>query len=160
MIYKCPSLVLIRQHYDPQQTPGKLLFYPGGVGAVYSWHSLEAGWKNNAGGCIPEGIYVAVREKSPKFGMFLWEIYNVEGRNECKIHKGNYYRNFDGCVGIGQTLADLDKDGKVDITNTNDSITELMKVTEPYRYLPLTVTGPEHQWIHPNSVPMFATAFT
>lgn len=39
--------------------------------------------------CIPAGIYAVGWHRSPKFG-WCYKLFNVKGRNEILIHKGNY----------------------------------------------------------------------
>lgn len=159
MTFPIPAMVVFRELYQDKQTPGKLLYIPGGEREVKSWFSLEAAWSNNIGGCYPEGLYVVKREKSDKFGIDLWELVNVPDREECKFHWGNYFRNYDGCTGIGYTRGDLNKDGYMDITGTKDAIIELNAVTQPYKLLPLIVTGPHNGWTLPNYIPQFAQVF-
>lgn len=155
-----PYLHLIRREYQTVQTPGKLFYINNrDIQLCPRWESLEAGWGNNIDGCFPEGIYAVVREHSDKFGVDLWELYNVPNRSECKIHWGNYYKNFDGCVGIGKDKADINKDGFMDITSTKEAVEQLMEVTKPFKYLPLLVTGPMSGWQIPKSA-SYAYAFS
>lgn len=49
----------------------------------------------------PLGIYPIVFEYSPKFKRNLWELKDVPGHSEIKIHNGNTATDTDGCALIG-----------------------------------------------------------
>lgn len=156
-----PFFLLMRSAYQEVQTPGKLyLILYKELELNPCWHTLEAKWNNNFGGCFPEGLYTVVREYSDKFMMDLWELKNVPDRSECKLHWGNYYKNYDGCVGVGRDKADINNDGYTDITDTKNAIIELMEVTKQYKFLPLVVTGPLNGWTFPNQLVSFSQAFS
>ena len=46
------------------------------------------------------------------------EILGVTGRSGLRIHVANYTRQLEGCIAPGYTLVDLDKDGKIDISQS------------------------------------------
>lgn len=50
---------------------------------------------------IPVGIYPLVYEYSAKFRRYLWELKNVPGHTEIKIHNGNTAESTMACVLIG-----------------------------------------------------------
>lgn len=124
-------LFLERYQYDDKQTLGKLylLDYKGHI--IADWHSLELPNKNNQRrvSCIPEGAYKARKHNSPKFGKSLW-LQDVPNRSEILIHRGNYHSDILGCILIGSDLADINKDGYLDVTNSTNSIKELMSLIE------------------------------
>jgi hypothetical protein len=82
--------------------------------------SLERGWRDNQSNvsCIPKGEYEVKLEFSNRFKKELWEIYGVPNRSECKFHAANYWYQLNGCIALGQTLADINNDGYNDITNS------------------------------------------
>lgn len=52
-------------------------------------------------GCIPRGTYPIEWEWSEKFQDKLWELKNVPGRSEIKVHAGNTVDNTLGCQLLG-----------------------------------------------------------
>lgn len=57
----------------------------------FSCFISELPWRDNTPqlSCIPEGSYTCKWHRSPKFG-WCYKVFNVPGRNEILIHKGNY----------------------------------------------------------------------
>ena len=95
------------------------------------FRSLELPYLNNQRrvSCIPLGNYVAKKHISPKFGECLW-IQDVENRSEILIHSGNYHTQILGCILIGLDLADINKDGYLDVTSSRIAISKLMELLE------------------------------
>lgn len=87
---------------------------------VFKGVSLERGWMDNKKNisCIPACKYDVFLEWSPKFGKFLWEIYNVPGRRECKFHSANFWKQLNGCIALGKYEANLDGDPVMDIAHS------------------------------------------
>jgi hypothetical protein len=77
--------------------------------------------------CIPEGIYTCIKHTSPKFGECI-HILNVPNRDEILIHPANYKSDLLGCIGVGDTHIDINKDGLKDITNSKKTMERLLKV--------------------------------
>jgi hypothetical protein len=90
--------------------------------------TLELPWKNNARGvsCIPEGFYPCARVQSPKFKE-VFEIQNVPGRSAILIHAGNFTSEIQGCVLLGTTWLDINKDGRRDVTNSTTALFRFME---------------------------------
>lgn len=91
---------------------------------IFSSLSLERGWLNNEKNIssIPTGVFECKFEYSPKFNTNLWEIYGVEGRTECKFHVANFVSDLNGCIALGNRLADLNSDHVLDIANSRNAI--------------------------------------
>lgn len=89
--------------------------------------TLELPWLENAQNisCIPAGTYQCEKHQSPNHG-YCVSIKNVVGRTQVLIHKGNFNRNTKGCVLVGESLIDMDKDGKVDVSNSKETLDRLM----------------------------------
>lgn len=121
------KLLLQRYSFEKKQTIGKLFLLNKNGGIIKEWDSLELPWLNNQRriSCIPEGEYIAIKHKSPKFGQSLW-LQNVPNRSEILIHRGNFYRDILGCILIGTNLSDIDKDGNIDVINSVKAINELL----------------------------------
>ena len=71
---------------------------------------------------FPPGTYPIKNEWSPRFQKKLWELYKIPGRSEIKIHAANYYKQFDGCIGVGLNHQDIDKDGIDDVISSNSAL--------------------------------------
>lgn len=71
-------------------------------------YSMERPWLNNEKNvsCIPAGMYDCVLEYSPKFDAQLYELKDVPGRTEIKIHAANWPHELQGCIALGAALGD------------------------------------------------------
>jgi len=71
-----------------------------------AFFTVERPWLDNKPNisCIPDGTYKLKRVDSPKFGADMWEIADVPGRTHILLHVGNRPHNFEGCIGLGQTI--------------------------------------------------------
>ncbi|MGM0376845.1 MAG: DUF5675 family protein, partial [Bacteroidota bacterium] len=58
---------------------------------------------------ILPGAYYAKKETHARLGKVI-RLFNVPGRSGILIHTGNYYTQIEGCVLVGDGLADLNKD--------------------------------------------------
>lgn len=116
--------------YTPTQTLGELVI------GTFKCKTLELAWKNNAPkvSCIPEGVYQVVPRTSAKYGRHL-HITNVPNRSFILIHWGNYAGSINpksgqsdikGCVLVGGSFADINKDGIVDIVNSKPMFAAIM----------------------------------
>lgn len=101
---------------------------------LFSSVSLERGWLDNKPNvsCIPTGEYYVVYEYSPAFNRFLWEIYGVEGRSECKFHIANYYHQLQGCIALGLRSLFLNDDLVRDLTRSKDALDEFHIALKPF----------------------------
>lgn len=125
-------VVIIRDWQDNNQTLGKCIVYDDNNKPLFSSLSLERGWKNNERGvsCVPIGTYKAVLEYSPRFKTKLWELKGVENRSECKFHSANYWYQLNGCIALGRSLMDINKDGYNDVTSSRSTMNSFHKVLE------------------------------
>ena len=105
----------------------------GRASVVFSCSTLELDYDNNKPNvsAIPAGFYSMTFEYSNKFERNLWELKGVPNRAEIKIHTANYYRQLQGCIGIGKELIDLDGDGQFDLTNSAETLEEFHCVMSP-----------------------------
>lgn len=125
------KILIERADYGDKQTIGKLYLLNSLNEVVEEFWSLELPNKDNQRriSCIPEGVYKARKHNSPKHGLSLW-LQDVPNRSEILIHKGNYHTDILGCIIIGSDLADINKDGYLDVTNSKNSIKKLMSMLE------------------------------
>ena len=69
-------------------------------------YTLELPWRQNQRGisCIPLGVYPLRRARYHAGDYDCWEICEVYGRDEIKIHVGNTIDDIQGCVVLGGEL--------------------------------------------------------
>ena len=77
--------------------------------------------------CIPVGTYYGEKIHSPSLGNCI-DICNVTGRTFIRIHAGNYTKQIQGCVLVGDSLKDINNDGIIDIVNSKSTLEKLLKV--------------------------------
>jgi len=75
---------------------------------------------------IPTGEYKAFKRYTRK--QWLLQLKDVPNRSGIQIHKGNFYTQIEGCVLVGRTFTDLNKDGYYDVTDSTDTLHELMSI--------------------------------
>ena len=120
---------LIKVHrllYTPKAIYGMLFAFRDGQ-MVFSCATLERPWLNNQRmeSAVPAGEYPLQLEYSPKFRTRLYEVYNVPGRSEAKIHAANYAAELNGCIAVGRYHTDLNNDGLPDIASSKAALTDL-----------------------------------
>jgi len=105
-------LILHRVTYRPDCTLGKLRVVDDKGDNIVTVSTIELPWKNNEPrvSCIPKGKYPMVLEYSPAFKMRLWELKDVPGRSEVKIHAANYVSQLLGCIAPCLSYAKLNGD--------------------------------------------------
>lgn len=108
---------------NPDCTVGRLEF--GGFHCL----TLELPWKENANdiSCIPAGTYEYVKYDSPRHGAVLL-LLDVPGRSMVELHAGNYTRQIEGCILVGDSLKYLDGDSILDVTNSKRTLKKLLSL--------------------------------
>jgi hypothetical protein len=121
------TATLFRLEDDGTQTLGNLQVYRDGI-AIEHFYTLEPAWKNNRNNIssIPAGEYEVLVRRSKRFGTHF-HITRVKGRKYILIHAGNYRSDTSGCILIGTSTADIDGDGKMDVTNSRVAMRKLLK---------------------------------
>lgn len=76
--------------------------------------------------CIPEGDYKFHVRYSNGNKSFVLELENVEDRTYVQVHSGNYTRQILGCILVGDSVKWLDKDGIPDVTNSKNTLNNLL----------------------------------
>ena len=112
----------IKRYYQTKETTGVLTAQNGNL--TFACKSLELPWLNNQHdiSCIPSGTYQVKWTFSLKFFKYTYEILNVPNRSGIRIHSGNYYNDLLGCIALGDSFADLNKDGLPDVANSRKTI--------------------------------------
>lgn len=93
------SFEIARDRVQPgAATTGELL-----VEGEHFCNTLELPWVDNQRGisCIPLGTYEVRLLPSKRWGRPIPHIQNVPGRSAIEIHIGNFLRDTDGCVLLG-----------------------------------------------------------
>jgi len=120
---------IVRDWQDNNQTLGSCTVYSEDNKPLFSSVSLERGWRNNENNvsCVPLGTYTIVLEWSNRFKQKLWELKAVPGRSECKFHSANFWYQLNGCIALGRSLKDLNKDGYNDVTSSRSTMSAFHK---------------------------------
>lgn len=122
LITMIPSVTITRSPSDTKETLGVLTARYGN--GVFNCQTLELPWLNNAKdiSCIPPGTYQVKKVFWPRKLGFFYQVQNVPGRTGIFMHEGNYYTNYEGCIGLGNGRMDINRDGETDITETVNTV--------------------------------------
>lgn len=99
--------------------------------------TLELPWLDNKRNesCIPPAkAYKCVKHNSPRHG-YVIKITNVLDRTHILIHAGNFVRQIEGCVLVGDSIKFLDGDNIPDVTNSKTTMQKLMEILPKEFYL-------------------------
>jgi hypothetical protein len=107
---------------------------------------------------IAPGTYRAEFTRSPKFSakagkdVFTWEIFGVidslnpatpnRVRAGIRIHPVNFAHHLLGCVAPGMELADLDRDGNIDIARSREALAAFEKACGDHKGMMVTIIDP------------------
>lgn len=96
---------------------------------VGRFYTLERPWLDNkrSVSCIPKGEY-EVEPNDTLAHPNTYRVLNVPNRDGILIHIGNLVSHSEGCILVGKSRADVDKDGKVDIARSTEAIREMNKL--------------------------------
>lgn len=124
------NLVLKRMREDSRQTLGSLFVLKDSK-ELFKCYTLELPWKDNKKyvSRIPAGTYDVIKYQSPNFGDSLW-IRGVEDRTLILIHYGNYNKDTQGCILVGNKVRDIDGDGYPDVVHSKKTMTSLINSIE------------------------------
>ena len=53
-------------------------------------------------------------------------VTGVPGRTLIRIHTGNYTSQIQGCILVGDSIKDINRDGILDVTNSKNTFNALM----------------------------------
>lgn len=118
---------LLRLLDDGTRTLGRLLLF-NDLNPLGTWVTLELPWLRNEQkrSCIPLGNYEVIPWQSPTKGL-CFKVMNVPDREDILIHILNWPHQTMGCIGVGREFKDIDKDKKLDITESTIALRELLK---------------------------------
>lgn len=78
--------------------------------------------------CIPEGTYRVKKRTSAKYGDHF-HVTDVKNRSMILIHALNFYKDSEGCIGVGGRFKYLDGDGIYDVVNSRDTLDKILSLT-------------------------------
>lgn len=112
----------IKRYSQNKETTGVLTAQKGNLS--FSCKTLELPWKNNIVNisCIPVGTYEVKWTRSLKFPVGTYEVQNVSARSGIRIHPANFFYDLLGCIALGDSFIDLNKDGAPDVSNSQATI--------------------------------------
>lgn len=111
---------------------GRLIVYSD-LDVVGTFATLELPWRNNERNksCIPSMYYTVSPRTSQKFGHHLI-INGTTPRELILFHIGNFPKDTDGCILVGTDFADIDGDGKLEVTSSKIAMNKLVElIREP-----------------------------
>jgi hypothetical protein len=117
------------------------------VGTIYvldfTAYTLELPYKDNQHdiSCIPTGTYRCKWTRSNRLSavegkdVFTYEIMNVPDRAGIRIHSANYFSQLLGCIALGDSLIDLNKDNEQDVANSRATIAKFNELMNKQDFL-------------------------
>ncbi len=102
------NLTVVRKWISEKSTIGELLIN----GKKYCF-TLELPWKDNEKNvsCIPEGEYKVIVDWSNSKKTHLPHVLDVTGRDGIRIHIGNFPKDIQGCILVGERKEERDGTG-------------------------------------------------
>ena len=133
---------LTRVIYYDKCIIGRLDLYDGPL-KVFSCKTLERPWMENKNkvSCVPAGSYPVVLEYSAHFKRKLNELKLVPGRSEVKIHVANYVTQLEGCIAVGLSVGDINKDGVPDMVSSRIALERMHEALDGELHWLLDIEG-------------------
>lgn len=119
MTGKAATMTLTRQQANASQTLGELVLRDQEGKVLFECVTVELPWLENARriSCIPKGKYKVITRVSQKYSKHL-HVLDVPNRDFILIHEANFVYQLKGCIGVGATFKDINRDGTLDITSS------------------------------------------
>jgi hypothetical protein len=116
---------------NEKQTIGKLELFDNSK-ELFSCYTLELPWRDNKRNisCIPGGTYIVKWRYSEKY-KFHFHVTGVKDRTYILIHAGNFYSDLKGCIAVGDSFKDINKDGIKDILNSRKTLVKFLSHISP-----------------------------
>lgn len=123
------DVLIERKRKEKTQTIGELTVYANRTKPIFFCVTMELEEDCNAvrDDAIPTGLYDVVRRYSKKYG-WHFHILDVPNRSLILIHEANYSSQLLGCIGVGEKISDINKDGLDDITNSKATKRTLLRL--------------------------------
>jgi hypothetical protein len=141
------KVVLYRNTYLNPEILGHLMVFDekpdGSSTLIFECKTLELGYKNNQKSIssVPAGFYELKFEYSPKFNRRLWELKGVPNRSEAKIHPANFYKDLNGCIGLGDLHVNVNNDGILDLRNSKSTLKRFHKAMDEQEFSSIRIIG-------------------
>ena len=122
--------LLIRKKFTDKQITGELfIFSEKGTRLIFSCKTLELAYRKNQNriSAIPAEVYNVVPRYSAKHKNHF-HVLDVPNRSFILFHGGNYYTQIEGCILVGDSLADINKDGELDVLNSLKTLAKLREI--------------------------------
>lgn len=130
------DVILKRVEFRPDGIFSELLDTNGQQIAVSIEHAYSVDsetWEPK----IPQGTYICKRRLSPHFGFEVFELMNVPNCDYIEIHPGNFDRDSEGCICVGEKIAEY---GSCEmITNSKATFEKFMNLQSGVDQFNLTV---------------------
>lgn len=75
---------------------------------------------------IPAGTYKGSKIRRGSNNKLAILLHGTEPRTEVLIHSGNFYDDTQGCILLGNRLADADNNGVIDVLNSNHTVNKMI----------------------------------
>ena len=121
--------LLKREKSTDTQTLGQFDFFGESIKSIFSCKTVELEVDCNAvrDDAIPPGYYTVVKRYSEKY-KWHFHITGVPNRSLILIHNANFSRQLLGCVAVGASHVDIDKDGLVDVTSSRSTLKRMKSI--------------------------------
>ena len=119
---------ILRLRDDGTETLSAMFVYDD-LDKIFECVTLELPWKGNKTNlsCIPRGVYHVSHRESEKYGNHL-HIEDVKDRSYILIHVANYVSQLRGCIALGSSFADINRDGILDVTSSRNTLNKLVDI--------------------------------
>ena len=138
------EVILQRFKEDKNQSTGTLTVLDRNGWPVFTCPCIERGNKSNQRyiSAVPPGKYRMVLEYSRKFKRKLWELKEVPGRSEIKIHVANFWYELNGCIAPGSYLTKLNGDVYEDLGASRRALNDFHRVLGTLEETTITILPP------------------
>jgi len=142
------KLFLTRFEQNDFQTQGVMFGVENGR-ILFRCVTLELPWRSNQSfiSCIPSGTYKAVHRESDNHKKHLL-LLGVTGRDWILIHPGNYKKDTEGCILLGNEFMDINNDGHYDVTRSRYTVDRLLGLLAGEE-TEIVITGPGQRLMEP-----------
>lgn len=122
---------LTRSSDRTDEKQGKWISINDHDAVMFSCLTLERPWLNNTKGisCIPTGTYICVKVPATEHIKYPHiSVTNVSNRSGVCVHIFNEFFQSEGCIGVGSSWGDINKDNIPDLLHSGDTFKSLMSV--------------------------------